>query len=890
MPLFVKARSFLRNLFLSRRVELDLDEEVHSHLDMLVEENIRAGMPPEEAERAARIELGGIEQVKEQVREERIGNWLRSVLSDCRYAVRQLRKNPSFTAVTILTLAIGIGANAAIFSVVNSVLLHPLSYRKPEQLYIIRSIIPQLAKTYPSMPANVTGFRIWQRECQSFEQIAIADGGLKMDLTGSGEAEEIQGVRASSNLFDVLGVWPVIGRTFLPEEDSPRRDSVVILTDSFWRMHFHADPSLVGKTITLDGVPFEVVGILPSSFHFPKQLGALTRFGPQLNFFKPLGIDPANYQPFSDFNYAAIARLKPRVTADQALADLNVVQGRIAMRENQGIDLRASIIPLEAEIVGPSRRGLLLLLASVGAVLLIVCVNVANLTLARSLGRMREAAIRTALGASRGRLARQLLTENFLLAFASSLLGLAVAYVGLHWFIQSAPVNLPRLDEVRIDTRVLASALLVSGLTGVLFGVLPAWRFAGAGPQETLKSSVTTTTESGRTRRLREVLITLEVGLSTILVILAGLLASSLVHVLHVNAGFAIERVLAADIQLPPKNYSEPAARVRFFDQVLAGARALPGVRSAAWVDALPLSGEGTVSALMLPQQKMAEAAVANYRAVSVGYFETAGIALVNGRFFAETDLSRNLVIISQSVAKSFWPGESAVGKTCVTTWGGLHQSEVIGVVADVRTVRLEAPPPLMVYLPMSYGEAKPGPPASASIVLRTSTDPSGTAGAVRELIHRTDPDVPVVSLRPMTQVVSDSIEGRRFQIGLASLFAAFGLLLASLGIFGVIAYSVEQRRHELGIRMALGAQTSQLRRMVLRQGMAPVGVGLSAGLGISLLVGHVIQGFLFGVNTSDPVTIISVVFLVTAVGLGACYIPARRATRIDPMIALRYE
>jgi predicted permease len=815
---------------------------------------------------------------------------MESVWQDLRQGVRLLCRNPGFAIVTTLVLAVGIGANTAIFSIVNSVLLRPLSYSRPEDLYIIRSIIPQIAKTYPSMPANVTGFRIWQRECHSFEQIAIVDGGVKMGLTGWGEAEEIQGARASSNLLDVLGVRPAIGRNFLPEEDNPGRDRVVILTDSFWRSRFHGDSSLVGKTIALDGAPYEVVGILPASFHFPKQMGALTRFGPHLHFFKPLGIDPAQYRPFSDFNYAAVARLKHGATPDQARAELNVVQERIAKQENKGIDLRAELIPLEVQVVGSARPGLLLLLASVGVVLLIVCVNVANLLLARVPSRMREAAIRTALGASRWRVVRQMLTENLLLAIGGGVLGLTVAYVGLHWFVQSAPLNLPRLDEVRIDTRVLAFATLLLGLTTSLFGVLPAWRIAHAGVQEALKSGAATVTESGRTRHIREALISVEVGLSTLLVIVAGLLTSSLVQVLRVNAGFATDGVLTVDIQLPPQDYSQPPARMRFFDQVLSGARALPGVRSVAWVDTLPLAGEGTTSALKLPQQELAESAIANYRAASVEYFEAAGIPLVGGRVFTETDRGRNAVIVSQSVAKSFWPGENPIGKTCVTTWGGLRQSEVVGVVADIRTVRLDAPPPLMVYLPESYGEANPGPPSSASIVIRTSMDPRGSEEGVRELIHSIDPHVPVVALRPMRQVVSESIEGRRFQMGLASLFALFALLLASIGIFGVISYSVEQRRHELGIRMALGAQVSDLRRMVLREGMAPVAVGLCSGLGIALFAGRLIQGFLFGVTASDPVTIACVVLVVTAVGISACYIPARRTTSIDPMIALRYE
>lgn len=810
--------------------------------------------------------------------------------NDFRLGVRALNRTPGFVTVAVLVLALGIGATTAIFSAVNSVLLRPLAYRHPEQLYIIRAIIPQIAKTYPSVPANVTGFRIWQRECRSFDQIAIADGGMKMDLTGRGEAEEVQGVRASANLFDVLGVRPAVGRTFLPGEDNPGRDHVVILTNSFWRARFNADLSIVGKSITLDGASYEVIGILPASFHFPKQLGALTRFGPRDGFFKPLGIDPSHYDPFGEFNFAAIGRLKHGVTAQQALAELNVVQGRIAKQENKGINLRADLVPLEAEVVGSARQGLLLLLASVGLVLLIVCVNVANLLLARLPNRMREAAIRVALGASRWRLARQVLTESLILGVGGGLLGLVVAYVGLNWFVRAAPVNLPRLDEIHMDARVLAFAMLLSGLTGVLFGMLPARRVARAGPQEALKSGAATTTEGKQSRRLREGLISVEVGLSTVLVILAGLLTSSLAHLLRVNAGFATEGVLAVDIQLPPQTYVEPAARLRFFDSALASIHALPGVHSPAWVDVPPLAGEGTTSALGLPQQQMAQFVIANYRTVSDGYFEAAGIPLVQGRSFTQTDRDRNVVLVSQSIAKSFWPGEDPVGRTCVTTWGGFHANEVIGVVADIRTVRLDAPPPLIVYLPRSYGEAKPGAPASASIVLRTSSNSHVTAQAVRDVIHRIDPEVPVLAVRTMTQAVSESVVGRRFQTTLAFFFASFALLLAAVGIFGVIAYSVKQRSHELGIRLALGAQVSDLRHMVLRQGMTPVAVGLAAGLGISILAGRLIRGFLFGVTTFDPLTITSVIFVVTTAALAACYIPAWRATRIDPMLALRYE
>src|SRR5208283_5825379 len=406
MPLFVKVRSFLRNLFLSRSVEADLDQEVHSHLEMLTEENIRAGMSPQEAQRAARIELGGIEQVKEQVRDERVGNWLQSVLSDCRYALRQFRKNPGFTAVAVLTLALGIGANTAIFSMVNSVLLRPLAYRQPQQLYLVREIIPELSQTYPTLPANLPNSRVWQHECHSFDDVAIVEP-WNMTLTGYGEAEQISGGRASANLFDVLGIVPELGRTFLPQEDTPGKDHVVMLTDSFWRGRFQGDPKIVGRSITLNGKPFQVVGILPASFRFPKgdQFGALTGFPLRTDYFKPLGLDPKDFDQLGEFDYAAIARLRTGTSAQQALAELNVIQARIAKDAKEGVGLRAEIIPLESAVVGTARRGLLLLLAGVGAVLLIVCLNLANLLLVRVPSRVREAGIRTALGASRARLA-----------------------------------------------------------------------------------------------------------------------------------------------------------------------------------------------------------------------------------------------------------------------------------------------------------------------------------------------------------------------------------------------------------------------------------------------------------------------------------------------------
>jgi putative ABC transport system permease protein len=799
-----------------------------------------------------------------------------------------LRKSPGFTVVAVLTLALGIGANTAIFSLVNSVLLQPLNFRDSQQLYVIHEIIPQWSSSYPLLDANLPDFQIWQKESHSFDGIAIVES-TSMILAGVGETEQIRGTRASANLLELLGAHPALGRSFLPEEDQSDHGHAVILMDSFWRTRFNADRSVIGRSIMLDGVPYSVVGVLPESFHWP---GAVNGFSKRAQFLTPLN-GPKSYEQdlIGEFDFTAIGRLKPGVTSAQAVAELNLIQARIAKEAHTNVDLRADIIPLQSEVTASARRGLILLLAAVGAVLLMVCVNLANLLFGRVPGRLHEAAIRKALGASERRLLQQMLAESLLLALIGGALGILLAHFGVRWFAYSGPADIPRLNEVRLDARALAFVVLASLTTAALFGALPAWLVSKADLTETLGSAGKSISENRRTRKLRAVLVGAEVGMCTVLLIVAGLLGRSLLHLLHLDPGFSVEHVLAADVDLPPVAYAKAAKREAFYGAALDGIQILPGVSSVAWTSMLPLEGQGSVSGINLPGHQLPpeRAPIVNYRAVSTDYFQTMSIPVLAGHGFNNHDRGRREVIVSQGLARRLWPNQNLVGQQCLAEWGPLQLSEVIGVAGDIQT-RLDRPPLFMVYVADSWAEAPPSAPGSASIVVRTAGDPARLASSVRNVIHQSGPDVPIVALRPMSQLVALNLKDRRFQASLVSSFAVSALLLASLGIFGVLAYSVEQRRREFGIRTALGAPRSQLLGMVMRQGLRPVGLGLSVGIFAAMLGGRLLQSLVFGISPLDPLTFVSVAVIITFVAAVACYIPARRAMNADAVVALHYE
>jgi putative ABC transport system permease protein len=813
---------------------------------------------------------------------------LESLYHDLRDAVRALRKRPIFTLVVVITLGLGIGANTAIFSVVNSVLLRPLSFRDAQQLYVIHEVVPQWAKSFPLLDANLPDFLIWQKESKSFDGIAIAES-TSMILTGQGEAQQLRGTRASANLLELLGVRPAVGRLFVPEEDLTGRGQKVILTDSFWRTRFGGDAAIIGRSITLDGAPHIVVGILPQTFRLP---GAVNGLSTRAQFLTPLN-GPKRYEHdlIGEFDFTAIGRLKSGVTPVQAVAELNVIQAGIKEQSKSALDLRADISPLQSEVVGTARRGLVLLLAAVGAVLLMVWVNVANLQFSRVPGRMRDAGIRIALGASRARIMRQMLVESLVLASLGGGLGILLALFGVRWLVHFGPADIPRLSEVTVDARGLGFVVVASLATAAFFGALPAWLVSRASLNDVLGSGGKGASENRRTRRTRATLVGVEVAVCTLLLIVAGLLGRSMLNLLHMDPGFSVEHVLTAEVDLPPAVYAKAASREEFYGEALDKIRNLPGVRSAAWVTILPLEGQGSVSGINLAANELPpqEQPIANYRAVSPDYFQTMGIPVLAGRAFTDHDRGKRVVIVSQGLAQRLWPNANPVGQQCRAEWGELQLSEVIGVAGDIHT-RLDRPPLYMVYVADSWAGPAPGAPSSASIAVRTENDPASLASAVRDVIHQVGPDVPIAALRPMTQLVSVNVEGRRFQITLTSCFAISALLLASLGIFGVLAYSVEQRRREFGIRSALGAQRSRVLVMVMRQGLLPVALGFVAGGAAAVASGNMLQSLVFGVATFDPLTFASVGLVILFVAMITCYVPARRATKVDPMVALRYE
>lgn len=876
----------LRSLFRKEQVDRELDEELGAYLEMAAAEKMKDGLSRKEALRAVRLEQGSVEVTKEIVRS---GGWeffLETCWQDLRFAGRILRKSPGFTAVAVLTLALGIGTTTSMFSIVDTVVLRPLSYADSGRLVMIDEWTPG----FGAIPVNALHFQEWQRTVTSFQQMALIEGG-DVNLTDSSEPERLPAARVSPGLFSILGVQPQLGRVFLNEEDVPGRDHVVLISNELWRGRYSADPHILGRTISIDGVVHEIVGVLPANFHFPK-LGALypvTILEEKPQIWKPIALRPEELTPTGHFNFVSIGRLKAGITPTQAASELDAIEKSFSAQESKvlGLDLRSHVVPLKDRIVGRARSGLELILSAVGTVLFIGCLNIMNLLLVRFSSRRRELAVRSAIGASRWRLTRQMIIESLTLSSMGGACGLFVAYLGVRLFLAFAPFDVPRLDEVHADMRVVMFSLFVSAVAGLVIGISAAWQFSAAEMAEVMPSGARSTSGRG-VGRLRFAVVSAQVALGAVCLIASGLLLQSLVNLLNVNRGFDARQVVTVGVNLPVSRYPTLERRVEFVRTALDDLRVLPGVTSVAAANMLPLGGEGDNSALSVAgtSTPLFEHALGNIRTVNSDYFRTMGMSLQAGRLLNDSDQQLQVAVISNSIAKRAWPDENPIGKQFHFGTASAPDKEVIGVVDDVRGVSLEAGPSFNVYVPYWQSSFI----SAIDFALKTTNDPGAIAPAIRSVIRSIDAELPVSSLRTMDQIVEGSVAQRRFQTDLVLAFGAAALLLACLGIYGVMSFLVTQRTTEIGIRLAFGAQPREVLRMVLRQAMRPVAVGIAAAVPLSFLSGSWLRSLVFGVTPQDPRTItVACVALVIAAALAA-YLPARRAMRVDPIVALRYE
>jgi putative ABC transport system permease protein len=824
-------------------------------------------------------------------------------MNDLRFAFRQLLKNPGFTSVAVLTLALGIGANTAVFSVVSHVLLRPLPFKEPERLVTVWERHSQ--RGYEANTVAAATFADWKQQNQVFEAMTAFAIDRGVNLTGDGEPERITAVPVSENLFRVLGVAPIHGRTFAAEEETPGEDRVVILSHGLWQRRFGSDPQVLGKTIVLDGASHTVVGVMPRGFVFPGNTGVLLGFFfiKPADVWVPLALPAEVVAERSNHPLEVVARLKPGVSLAQASVHMDVLMNRIE-RANPGniMGTHANVVPLREQSTRNVRSGLLLLLCAVAFVLLIACANVANLFLTRATARQREIAIRVALGANGGQIVRQLLTESVLLAIFGGALGILFA----HWSVdllvsrvgESVALTTPGWNEIRIDRGMLAFTLVTSLTTGILFGVVPALQVATPDLNRALKEGGRGSAE-GHRNRFRSTLIVTQTALAMMLLTGAGLMLRSFVRLQQVNAGFNTQNVLTMVLSLPESRYTNDAQRAGFYQQLIYRIRSLPGLASAAATSQLPLSGDMGNTKFEVAGRPPApgELAIADTVQITPDYFRTMQIPMRAGRAFTEQDASESppVCVINQNLASRYFPNENPIGKQLRV---GLRETitlEIVGVVHNVRQRSLDMdtlPAPLQallssqIYLPYAQFAQQP----KMTVVARASSPASGLASALRSEVKAVDKELPVSRLRTMATVRGDSIAQPRFRTLLISLFAGIALTLAAVGLFGVMAYSVTRRTQEIGVRMALGAQSIDVIGLVLRHGMRLAVTGLILGLAGAFGLTRLIAGLLYGVSATDPLTFAVAPILLLLVALLACWIPARRAMRVDPMEALRYE
>jgi predicted permease len=890
-------------MFRRTRKASDFGAEIEAHLAMETDRLKEQGLSDEDARTEARRAFGNVTRVQERFYESSRWPGWEHFWQDVRYAARMLRKSPGFTATAVLTIALGIGATTAIFSVVDATLLHPLPYPHPEQLV---SVIDDL----PGVGAQDTGMSVpeWHDFQRSgiFEYVAPVGGG-DVNVTGSSQPTRSLIAVVSPNYFALLGAKPELGRSFNPEDTTPGFTLEVLISDRLWKGAFASDPQILGKNIRLDNDLYQIIGVMPPRFHDPGQTAAQrsTELWAAAGFAGPPAPDPLRA---SHFLAPVIARIKPGLTVSEAQSRLDALVASLQQEFSQDYPLqsawRVRLVPLQQTVVGDVRQSLLLLLGAVGLVLLIGCVNVANLLLARASARGREMAVRQALGAERKRLVWQLLTEGLLLSLVGGIVGLAILYCTKGFLLQIVPDSLPRLNEVTINWPVLLFALGATLIAGAIFGLAPAWHAGRQDLTHMLKQEARGSTGSGEQARTRRVLVITEFALSLVLMIAAGLLLRSFADLLHARLGYNPQNVMSVRTWLPIPNdpatdiYRTPALQAPFLREIVRRGRTLPGVEEIAVGDlaALPLGHNRTnlnPFSLIIEGREtpVNQAPLVDGSMVTPEYFHLLRMTLLRGRLFGEADDENAppVVVINDAFAQTYWPGDNPVGKRIKIRVPGDRSAfawnTVVGVIADARTESLAEPTVPQMYLSLYQRTAK-----DWSVFLRGQLDTAAIPVQLRAQVQSVNPELPVFGAQMLHDVVSASLAQRRFSMEIVALFALTALLLAGLGIYGVISYIVSERTHEIGIRLALGAKSRDILRMVLRQGLGLAIAGAAVGLVGALIVSHLMAGVLYGVRPTDPLTFAGVALLLIGVALLACYIPARRAIRVDPLVALRYE
>jgi putative ABC transport system permease protein len=876
-----------------RRNETRLRDEIEEHLGLQTAENIRAGMRPEEARRQAILKFGPIEAIKEDYRQNQSVPFIDSLIQDTRYTLRGLRKNLGFTAVVVLTLALGIGANTAVFSVVYAALLKPLPYPAAERLFSVEVAIPG-QNQFSRMPVRIQDYLEWRRANTAFSAVAALTP-ADWNLTGNGEPERASGARVSSNFFLFLGVAPAMGRSFTSEEETAGRDLVVVISDGLWRRRYGSDPSVVGTSIDLNGQRHTVIGVAPPSLLVPigRLLNPMLPFASRIDLWKPIAPTKQDLDG-ENWNYGLLVRLRDGESGERGRQQLQALLNTSIRRQVPDLttELTTSLVSLREVYTGSIRVHLLLIFVASGLLLLVACINLMNLFLTRSASRATEFATRLALGAGKRRILSQALVETTVLCLVGGMAGVLVAHSTIGLLVARSPESLRLVAGSTLSSAALLFAFVATSLTSLACGYFAARRACQNDSALALRQVGRTTFDTGAAARFRRVLVGTEIAFGTALLASAGLLLHSFVNATNVDRGYEIERVLAMDLNLFGQRYTTGPLRLNFSRQLSESVRRLPGVLAAGAISNLPAMGQATTNQAVFysfdtQQATIVGRPVADIRSVTPGYFAASGQAVIAGRFLTEEDQTP-VAVISESLATRLWPGESIgaiVGRQVRHGDATAPLITIVGVVGDVRAGAAER-----TLLPQMYRPYHQRPSSTFVLVVKTANESDTFAAAIRNEIHQLDPLLPIGATRRMRQIMKESLAERHFQTLLTSLFAVLSVVLGTVGVYGVVSYSVTCRTRDIGLRMALGAMTRDVLRGILAMEMRPVFVGLILGLSGAILMARLLRGLLFSVDPLDPVSLVGVVLILLSTAGVACYIPARRAARVDPLVALRYE